>query len=265
MSKTVHITVSSLEGITNLRLRIFPLDSGTIVNGPDGDVLIEDDNGHFTTTVDEAVTGIHEVDIVTTLGNVIWEGGRVDMTAAEPIVDAMYYVDAIGAFVGTPVVTRASLNIVFGKTNIDKWADADNDQDPDKISARVAWASNKARNYIEGRLARRYSVPFTSVPVIVINLIVSRTGIELFKSPRGLVDGNDMTAQINSINLEVESQLDQILAGTLQLIDATRPVEIPGVVVARTDFVDYRSKQRSIDFSGERTNLAVDSEYYQEE
>jgi phage gp36-like protein len=228
-TKTVHIFLASSAGQIGLKIRLFPLTSGTEANTPGGDILTEDSNGHFTAQIDDSLDGVFDVDVVSSAAVVIWEGGHVDMDSAVPIVDAVSYAGAVGLYTGTPVITVEALNIVFGADNTRQWADADNDNDPVKIAARISWASNEARMYIEGRLSSRYKVPFEIIPTAVINLIIMQTGIELYRAPRGLVDGDQATAQINSIALRVEDRLDKMLAGQLALLKTPSPRSYPGV------------------------------------
>ena len=126
---------------------------------------------------------------------------------------------------------QSDLNMVYGTVNINQWADADNLQDAPTITARCNWAINIAYNYILGRLSDRYDIStFVSLPAVIFELITKRAGIELYRSPRGLVDGDPATASLNSMSLEVESKLDQILSGLLQLLDApVNPTNVPGV------------------------------------
>ena len=119
---------------------------------------------------------------------------------------------------------RTDLEVVFGKANIALWGDADNTEDAGDIDARITWAIDQAYNYVAGRLAKRFKVAdWTALPSLVFNLVAMRGGIELYQHPRGLVDGDTANNAINSINLKVESQIDQILAGQLHLLDHEGP------------------------------------------
>ena len=128
-----------------------------------------------------------------------------------------------------PTVT--DLQVIYGSTNVDQWADADNDADVVKKAARITWAINNAYLYISGRLCKRFDfTTFVSFPQIIFQLIAKRAGIELYASPRGLADGDAQTAQLNARSLEIESQIDQILSGQLQVIDLpVFPVDQPGI------------------------------------
>lgn len=126
---------------------------------------------------------------------------------------------------------QSDLEMIYGATNIAQWASADNDGDITKREARVNWAIARGYDYILSRVSRRYDIStFVEFPSIVFQLIAKRAGIELYSSPRGLVDGDPATAQLNSLSLQVEVALDQIIAGVLPLIDApVQPTVMPGI------------------------------------
>lgn len=128
---------------------------------------------------------------------------------------------------------QTDLDLIFGAENIRLWATVDNDNDTTKREAKVVRAIQDGYNYIVGRIANRYDVSsFVALPDVLFQLIVKRAAIELYTSPRGLVDGDPQTAQIASISLEVESKLDQILAGQLVLLDISdelQPIQTPNV------------------------------------
>lgn len=114
--------------------------------------------------------------------------------------------------------TRDDLELTFGVDNIAKWADASNNEDDDEITARCTWALNKATNYINDRLRRSiYSVPFDDAPQSIVDLCASMAGMILYKSPRGLIDGEDAQAAMKTIDDENEMRIRQILAGHLDL------------------------------------------------
>lgn len=129
--------------------------------------------------------------------------------------------------------TKSDLLVVYGAENIDKWASANNDGSPTAKETRIAWAVNNAYNYVCGRLASQYNVAgFVTLPYVVFELIAKRGGIELYESPRGLVDGDPATRMLQQKSTQIEARIDQILSGQLQLLDlpsAQQPIAIPHV------------------------------------
>lgn len=127
--------------------------------------------------------------------------------------------------------TKADLVTIVGTNNVNQWADVDNLQNQTTIDNRVTWAIQQGYNYVVGRIALRFDITtFVSLPAIVYQLIAQRACIELYQSPRGLVDGDPAVAQLNSISLLVESRIDQILAGILRVTDApVQPEQVPTV------------------------------------
>lgn len=133
----------------------------------------------------------------------------------------------------------ADLYNVFGRVNINSWADADNLTEEDSIDARIEWAIEQAANYITAKLARKYKVEdWTTFPAIVKDLVVRRAGVELYRTPRGMTDGSDMSQTIGMFDQDIENRLNLILAGALILIDLVedQPANVPGVYNALSPF-----------------------------
>jgi len=108
--------------------------------------------------------------------------------------------------------------LVYGEGNTRKWADADNDRDEDKIAARIAWAIAKADAYIDDRLRRKWhDLPFSPVPTTIKELSAQLAGVILFRSPRGLVDGEDSNATMTEMREECDIIISNILGGVIKL------------------------------------------------
>jgi phage gp36-like protein len=77
------------------------------------------------------------------------------------------------------------LYLTYGKDNVHKWSDLQNDEDFDDICERMDWAIAKATNYINGRLRKaRYAIPFETAPQDVVDMCAAFAGEELFNSRR---------------------------------------------------------------------------------
>src|SRR5690606_18957364 len=81
------------------------------------------------------------------------------------------------------------LDVIFGKTNVDRWADLDNDVDTTRIARRRLWARNLASATLDDRLrAGPYELPFSDpVPAVVVDLSARLAGLLLYDS-RGSQD-----------------------------------------------------------------------------
>lgn len=136
--------------------------------------------------------------------------------------------------VGVTYALDADLDIQWGKVNIDKWADADNDKDAAKMLARRAWALARAERYINSRLQfSSYTVPFEAVPNTpseIKDLVITFAGLYLYSSPRGLVDGDDTNDAMQQIKDDAEVMIRNILAGILTINGATQSAGHPAVV-----------------------------------
>ncbi len=134
--------------------------------------------------------------------------------------------------------TRGGVELIFGVSNITKWADADNDRDATKIDNRVAWALRTARDRINNAFRQSiYKLPFADIaadpatPETIQNICETLAGVILYMSPRGLADGSDQNDQIQSIKDDCEERITKIISGR-EKIDAAQdcqpaPVAVP--------------------------------------
>lgn len=135
---------------------------------------------------------------------------------------------------GYTYALNTDLDIQWGKVNVDKWADADNDKNAAKILARRAWALARAERYINSRLQGSvYSIPFLATPdtpIEIRDLVVIYAGLYLFQSPRGLVDGDDSGTAMTEIKDDAEIMIRNIIAGTHRIGTAATYQGHPEVV-----------------------------------
>ena len=126
---------------------------------------------------------------------------------------------------------RADVEQVFGVKNVAMWADVDNDANAGTITARITWAIAEAAREINSRLSNIFAVEdWTTFPELVFSIVVRQAGVNLYRTPRGLVDGDQAQAGMGSIKLEIDAQIIRIIAGQLPLIDATNtPISVPFV------------------------------------
>lgn len=150
-----------------------------------------------------------------------------------------------------PLPQQSDLEQIIGADNVRQWSDVDNDGDRVKQANRIVWAVNQGYDYIAGRLAYRFNIgTLVAFPHIIFQLIAQRACIELYQSPRGLVDGDPANAGLNSISVQIESKLDQIIAGILQVIDApVQPMSTPDV--ENCGALRWQDYHRQTQWSGE--------------
>lgn len=116
---------------------------------------------------------------------------------------------------------KADSEQIFGKTNILKWADLNNNKNEVEISARITWAIQEAYDEINARLKGcRYTVPFvTTYDPIIVTLSARLTGVLLYDN-RMLVDNPD-TDELIFHRRQVERVYKQIHGGQLSLVNYT--------------------------------------------
>ncbi len=90
--------------------------------------------------------------------------------------------------------TAADLYITFGKQNVTKWADVNNNNVPDEIDDRIEWALEQASAELDARLKNSpLQFPLEepgsgeSYPAIVIRMTCYLAGLLLYES-RGVTD-----------------------------------------------------------------------------
>jgi len=86
--------------------------------------------------------------------------------------------------------TNQDLYLVFGQSNIKKWADVDNDRVYGNIEARLDWARAQAYDEINSKLAESlYQFPLKGpdYPLIIVRMEASLAGVLLYES-RGVTD-----------------------------------------------------------------------------
>lgn len=116
---------------------------------------------------------------------------------------------------------KADSEQIFGKTNILKWADLNNNNNETEILARITWAIQQAYDEINARLKGcRYTVPFvTTYDPIIVTLSARLTGVLLYDN-RMLVDNPDADELIYH-RVQVERVYKQIHGGQLSLVNYT--------------------------------------------
>lgn len=135
--------------------------------------------------------------------------------------------------------TKKSIELVHGMKNITKWADLDNDINTNTINDRIAWSSELATEYVNGRLMLgRYAIPFVAVPKMVIHISSLLAGILLHD---GRVVSDQLRDMVAPKRKEFIRLLRQILGGQLKLLDpmsgepiATTCYTAPFVITADT-------------------------------
>lgn len=117
--------------------------------------------------------------------------------------------------------TRSDIEALFGKANVAKWADVDNDQDADAIGDRIDQAIAVATARIDDRLRNGpYTLPIAGSPATLTNLAVQLAGVWLYES-RGVQDFSPDTGfpvhRLRWHSEQAEKTLNDLLSGKLRL------------------------------------------------
>ena len=120
----------------------------------------------------------------------------------------------------TPYCDRGDLETIFGKLNIQRWADLDNDESELTIANRVEWACQWATEFVNSRLQYgHYAVPFISVPELIRDLTAMFAGITLYDGRQvASADDHDLVSRHRR---DFDRYIRQIHKGQLKLFNPT--------------------------------------------
>lgn len=121
------------------------------------------------------------------------------------------------------------MELLWGKSNIKKWANVDGKTSQDDIAARLARAIALADERIDNELRNHYTVPFNPVPLEISHLSTQLAAVILFKFPRGLSAGEDESLLISDTQDEVDTTLDRLKRHLLKMSRASDATAAPGV------------------------------------
>jgi hypothetical protein len=127
--------------------------------------------------------------------------------------------------------TDAEDDLLWGKSNLDAWADIDNKKDQITVDARRTWAQETAYAQINARLRDGlYTIPITGTIPDEIKYISSlRVGILLYDSRRIALQNDSKDAVLPHRRM-YEMELSEILSGKkkldLTLLSKNYPVSI---------------------------------------
>lgn len=135
--------------------------------------------------------------------------------------------------------TRADIEAVFGKSNVEQWADLDNDEVHVDIAARINTALADAIEFVDDTLrAGPYTLPLTSTHATIKRLTAILAGVRLYEA-RGVQDVNEVTGQPLHKYVwhkqDADKTLKRILAGQLRLAGETDEASIVPAVVTEDD------------------------------
>lgn len=138
--------------------------------------------------------------------------------------------------------TRADLDLIFGKSNILQWADANNNQIPAEIDDRCDWAIESATDEIDSFLAEtHYPFPLAdtvTVPKLVKRITTMLAGVMLYNLPRGTADvdseGNAIN-QLTDTSTYVYATLNRIIARQIKITGLDTATTVVPFVVTEDD------------------------------
>ena len=128
---------------------------------------------------------------------------------------------------------RSDVESAYGPNNVATWADLNNNGEASEITARIAWAIDRASNELNDRLRGGiYNIPFGSAPMTIRDLTAELAGVLLYES-RGVTDFNpDTGAPYHKLQWHrehVKETIQDIRAGIIRLNVTTNHPKVPTV------------------------------------
>lgn len=115
---------------------------------------------------------------------------------------------------------RTDIEDIFGPTNVAKWADVDNNEDPVLIDRRIVWALKHSYDEMNSRLIGcPYAVPLQGAPPMIIRLQAQFAAVLLYES-RGITDMDANGKPFHQLawhRKDFEAKCKMLHAGTLRL------------------------------------------------
>jgi|SRR3990172_324296 len=138
-----------------------------------------------------------------------WNAGHFDGSMYQGIQELGVSCD------GVFYANRSDIELIFGASNVSKWADVDNNGIVDNISNRVCWALQNAQADIDNRLlGGPYAVPFIlPYPRQIITTTARLAGVMLYDS-RGVTDFSELGNPLHQLHYH-KSMVEKVLSGIL--------------------------------------------------
>jgi phage gp36-like protein len=124
--------------------------------------------------------------------------------------------------------TVEDINKIFGRTNVERWADLENDQDPADITARIDDALELADEYFKDRLLGGPYVIEEPLPKLFVYNHAKLAGLFLYES-RGFEDA-DPTNNMSHARKEVDKYIDNLLNRRVRLGSVESSKSSPSVI-----------------------------------
>jgi len=116
------------------------------------------------------------------------------------------------------------LDLIYGKSNVDKWADLDNEDDATTITNRRAWAICTASALIDSRLRDGpYTIPFEEpIEPDIVDLCARWAGVLLYDG-RLIREQDPITDEVGQQRKIIDMRIRQLLSGQIKLnLDRTQ-------------------------------------------
>lgn len=126
--------------------------------------------------------------------------------------------------------TREDVERIYGKSNVEKWADVNNDKNAQDVAQRVVWALEMAHDELEARLRYGpYALPFQPVPKTITRMEATLAGVILYDS-RLITDEEDSPSPMKKHEKWVARMIADIFSRRLRLDAPYQSIDYPKVI-----------------------------------
>lgn len=114
--------------------------------------------------------------------------------------------------------SQREMEMMFGASNVSKWADLDNDEDVTKIAQRIVWAAREATEDARSRLRGSPASLITCAPRALRLAVTKLAGVLLYEA-RGIVDSSDEEGRhrLSSHRKQADLFFRRVIAGQIDV------------------------------------------------
>jgi hypothetical protein len=126
---------------------------------------------------------------------------------------------------------REDIELIYGASNVAKWADLENNEDSAEITAKIQWACDTATSRMDDRLRDGpYAVPFEEpYPQQIVEQTARLAGVLLYDA-RGIVDQGGDGEPIHQLaphRRMVQAFIMDVLSGRIKFSSVEHVIDYP--------------------------------------
>lgn len=194
--------VSGGAKVPGVRMSLAGVDGKTDTTGSDGIAIVKTNNGTYTLRV---VVPAGYADVADSSLTISGADSTATVTLVASVLEA--------------VILPTEVYSIFGKTNVDRWADLDGTANEAVITARITATLATELQYVIDRLGATYDTEDLTSSSAVRDMVARMAGLSLYQA-RGYEDDDNKLIKLHQAR--IDSVLKLILTGRLKFPGAAR-------------------------------------------